>query len=88
MDSNFRFRAENGVYTTLVEADERFEEAGGAEDLYEARIEVLEIGSRLKEVEWQITNMVPTTVQDCMVQLRLLKANWDWRVVRVNEPLR
>ena len=70
MDSNFRFRAENGVYTTPVEADERFEEAGGAEDLYEARIEVLEIGGRLKEVEWQITNMVPTTVPSSSAPIR------------------
>jgi len=28
------------------------------------------------EIEEQITNMVPTTIQDCLVQLRLLKCRW------------
>ena len=28
------------------------------------------------EIEEQITNMVPTTIQDCLVQLRLLKCCW------------
>jgi hypothetical protein len=58
------------------EAYERFEEAavGAEKDRQEARVD--EVGARIKEVEWQISNIVPTTVQDCLTQIRLLKANW------------
>jgi hypothetical protein len=59
-----------------AEAYEKFEEAavGAEKDRHEASVD--EIGARLEEVEWQISNIVPMTVQDCLVQIRLLKANW------------
>jgi hypothetical protein len=64
----------------IGEADERAsKEAGGVFDLYKALREELwaPIFDRLDEVEERIANMVPTTVQDCLAQIRLLKARWD-----------
>jgi hypothetical protein len=34
------------------------------------------ICDRLNEIEEQIANIVPTTLQDCLAQLRLLKYRW------------
>ena len=34
------------------------------------------IFDRLDEVEERIANMVPTTIGDCLIQLRLLKVRW------------
>jgi hypothetical protein len=35
------------------------------------------IYDRLNEIEEQIAGMVPTTIQGCLIQLRLLKARWE-----------
>jgi hypothetical protein len=63
----------------IGEADEKaHREAGGAADLYQARAEELwaPIFDRLDEVEERIANMVPNSIGDCLIQLRLLKVRW------------
>jgi hypothetical protein len=69
-----------GLDRLIGEADERAhrEAAGGAFDLYKDRAEELlaPIFDRLDEVEERIANMIPTTIRDCLIQLRLLKVRW------------
>jgi hypothetical protein len=59
--------------------DKAWNEAGGEFDLYKDRRQELwaPIFERLDEVEEKIASIIPTTVRDCLAQIRLLKARWD-----------
>jgi hypothetical protein len=64
---------------SLTEADEKAQkEAAGEFDLYWARMEEFRalIMPRFNEIEEQIADMVPTTIGDVLIQLRLLNARW------------
>jgi hypothetical protein len=41
----------------------------------------------LDEVEEQIANMVPITIVDCLVQLRLLKERWTSEPIELDDRL-
>jgi hypothetical protein len=74
----------------IGEADEKaHREAGGAADLYKAReAELLTpLFDRIEEVEEQIANMVPTTIGDVLVQLRLLSARLAAEPVELDDKL-
>jgi hypothetical protein len=63
----------------IGEADERaHKETGGAFDLYKARRDEFqaELLAQLNEIEEQIANMVPVTIEEVLVQLRLLNERW------------
>jgi hypothetical protein len=57
---------------------DRFIEAGCEDDLFDDREEELwrPIFDRLKEVEQQIADMIPASLGDCLLQLRVLKSRW------------
>jgi hypothetical protein len=68
---------------------DRFIEAGCEDDLFNERERELwqPIFDRFNEIEEQIADMIPASLGDCLIQLRVLKSHWPTEPGEVDDQL-